>query len=262
MNNLGLVIKDNKILVNSQDVARVYGKQHRNVLRAIKDLLELIPECQLNFELASYSDGQEKNRPMYNMDRQGFSMLVLGFTGAKAKRFTFGYTKAFETMSKMLEEKPKLTAKTEGLEFIKTANINGTNLELFRRGNSILAAMKEVAELLGYYDTSGIVKALKRNGMFEDELYTIKDGKYRLITQNAMFKITDRSIKQNSEIMRILLEDLVKNTLPEAIEEYKSIVAIDMFKRKIKLCEKFMSISSGRVSQDVIDSTIMKIMTE
>jgi len=74
-------------------------------MRDIRDLIELVPETnESNFGLVEYEDLKGELRPEYIMDRQGYSMLVTGFTGKKAKQFTYKYTKAFEDMAKEIEK--------------------------------------------------------------------------------------------------------------------------------------------------------------
>ncbi|WP_232827756.1 Rha family transcriptional regulator [Marinomonas shanghaiensis] len=78
-------IINDQITTTSTDLAKCFGKHHRNVLRKIESL-----ECSdefsaLNFELAEYKDEQDKTRPMYRITRDGFVFLAMGFTGAKAK---------------------------------------------------------------------------------------------------------------------------------------------------------------------------------
>lgn len=105
MNELGLVIKDGKVKVSSLSVADKYGKRHDTVLRDIRNLIIDVPEALHNFVESSYINSQNKEMPCYEMDRQGFAMLVTGFTGQKAKKFTYQYTKGFEKLAKIAEEK-------------------------------------------------------------------------------------------------------------------------------------------------------------
>ncbi|WP_082582593.1 Rha family transcriptional regulator [Mesorhizobium sp. Root172] len=70
---------DDRLFVNSLDVAERFEKQHNNVLRSI-EALECSPEFRaLNFERSSYSTAQNKNAPLYKMTRDGFSLLVRFF---------------------------------------------------------------------------------------------------------------------------------------------------------------------------------------
>ena len=104
MSELGLFIRDDKVLVSSRKVAEVYEKRHADIMRDIRNLIELVSEAECNFALGSYEDNNGQERPEYVMDRQGYSILVTGFTGKKAKQFTYKYTLAFEQMAKELDQ--------------------------------------------------------------------------------------------------------------------------------------------------------------
>lgn len=104
MSELGLFIRDDKVLVSSRKVAEVYEKRHDHVIRDIRSLMENVPETAPNFGEGLYKDKNNQERPEYIMDRQGYSILVTGFTGKKAKQFTYRYTLAFEKMAKELDQ--------------------------------------------------------------------------------------------------------------------------------------------------------------
>lgn len=102
---LGLRQCEGKAIVGSRDVARVFDKDHRNVLRSIAALkaLGMSDEfSQLNFERVTYTDQKGQARVEYLMTRDGFTMLAMGFTGPKAMRFKEAYIKAFNVMERML----------------------------------------------------------------------------------------------------------------------------------------------------------------
>ena len=103
MNELGLIIQNDKVVVSSRKVAEVYEKAHKHVLDSIRTILIDVSEAQPNFRLSEYKDSTGRSLPEYLMDRQGFSMLVMGFTGEKARRFTYQYTQAFEHMANQLK---------------------------------------------------------------------------------------------------------------------------------------------------------------
>ena len=82
--------EDGTVTTNSLKVAEYYGKGHNDVMKKIRKFIELIPELgQGNFTQSSYINEQNKEQPMYIMDRQGFSMLVNKFTGDEATIFTY-----------------------------------------------------------------------------------------------------------------------------------------------------------------------------
>ncbi len=99
--------KEEVTVVTSLDVAETFGKEHRRVLQDIREL-----ECsedfnQHNFVLISYKDSMNRNKPMYYMTRDGFTLLVMGYTGEKAMKFKEAYIRQFNAMEKVLIGKMK-----------------------------------------------------------------------------------------------------------------------------------------------------------
>ena len=97
-------LKDGKAVTTSLKIAEVFGKQHKVVLHSIRKL-----ECpekfsEHNFMPAEYSDVQGKPRPMYFVTRDGFTLLAMGFTGAKAMQFKVAYIEAFNAMERTIKE--------------------------------------------------------------------------------------------------------------------------------------------------------------
>src|SRR5258705_8709191 len=93
-----LEFSEDKLYVSSLDVAHHFEKLHYNVIRAI-EALECSDEFRaLNFEGSSYPTVQNKQIPMYRMTRDGFAMLVMGFTGTKAAFWRERYIQAFNLM--------------------------------------------------------------------------------------------------------------------------------------------------------------------
>ena len=90
-------------LVDSLFVAEVFGKKHYNVLRDIARITEsksgLSEEfTELNFEFSTYRDATGRKLPRYLMTRDGFTMLVMGYTGQKAMHFKELYIQRFNEM--------------------------------------------------------------------------------------------------------------------------------------------------------------------
>lgn len=97
--------KEEVTVVTSLDVAETFGKRHDHVLRDIKEL-ECSEEFRLsNFGESSYINIQNKKQPMYLMTKDGFTLLVMGYTGEKAMKFKEAYIKQFNHMEKLLKEK-------------------------------------------------------------------------------------------------------------------------------------------------------------
>lgn len=88
-------------MTTSMKVAEVFGKAHKNVLQSIETIqgtVKTLGRSPLNFQPANYLDKQGKERPMFIMDRDAFSVLAFGFNGEKAMGFRIDFIKAFNEM--------------------------------------------------------------------------------------------------------------------------------------------------------------------
>lgn len=94
----GLVNADLK--TSSHIIAEKFEKEHRNVMRDIRALVDANPDWgMLNFEQTPYVDAQNgQTYQMYEMTRDGYSMLVMGFTGKKAMDWKIKFLAAFNAM--------------------------------------------------------------------------------------------------------------------------------------------------------------------
>jgi Rha family phage regulatory protein len=102
-------LHNNQPTTTSLLVAEYFGKQHKHVIRDIKNIYD--QDSETNFGLTNYTDSQGRKQPMYYIDRDGFTLLAMGFTGKKALQFKKDYIRAFNEMEKTLKE-PKLILKT------------------------------------------------------------------------------------------------------------------------------------------------------
>ena len=96
---------DGKLKTDSLIVARVFERRHDNVMRDIKNIVKsdvYQKRNQLNYELVQYKDAKGEMRPKYEIDRQGFEILAMGFTGEKALEWKFKYSDAFAAMEEAL----------------------------------------------------------------------------------------------------------------------------------------------------------------
>ena len=87
---------------NSLIVAKMFGKDHKNVLANIKKLDCSDEFRRLNFQPTSYTDQWNRKQPCVMMTRDGFTFLAMGFTGKKAAQFKEAYIKRFNEMEKLI----------------------------------------------------------------------------------------------------------------------------------------------------------------
>ena len=108
MNEIVYRGESNQPLTNSKLVAEVFGKEHRNVVRDIKNLIEggvLKNEQTQMFEETTYINEQNKQSyPMFIMNQDGFTLLAMGFNGKKAMEFKLKYIEAFNAMKRQIEQ--------------------------------------------------------------------------------------------------------------------------------------------------------------
>ena len=102
MNKL-VVINNNQIVVSSKDLAEHFGKQHKHVIEIIRDILSAENSANEFFHEESYSYNGRR-LPMYLMNRDGFSLLAMGFTGKKALQWKLKYIEAFNEMEETLKQ--------------------------------------------------------------------------------------------------------------------------------------------------------------
>ena len=91
----------------SRVVAEKFGKRHDNVLRDITSIKSDVPEefWLLNFEERDYLDSRGKTQPQYELTRDGFVLLAMGFTGAAAMEWKVRFIEAFNMMEAELSAK-------------------------------------------------------------------------------------------------------------------------------------------------------------
>lgn len=102
MTDIILSAQNGEPVASSLDIAKNFGKDHRNVLQAIENKTAENSALLEMFHLTEYTTSQNKKLPMYLMNRDGFSFLVMGFTGKKADEWKLKYIAAFNAMEKQL----------------------------------------------------------------------------------------------------------------------------------------------------------------
>lgn len=110
LENSLVTISNNMPVTTSLKIAEVFEKKHRHVLDSIRDVIKQnggMPKIGQTpmFQETTYiheQNGQEY--PMYYLNRDGFTLLAMGFTGSKALKFKLAYIEAFNKMEAALKE--------------------------------------------------------------------------------------------------------------------------------------------------------------
>lgn len=150
-------IVNNNVTALSTDVAKFFGKVHRNVVRDIEELISKLPSSRLlNFERSEVSiPSNIKNAPnriikAYRMTRDGFTLLVMGWTGEKALQFKLVWLDAFNRMEEQLRKQQT---------FAEQANTLISNEQQYELSSRV---MRKTHALFGNKNYSAVYRALKR----------------------------------------------------------------------------------------------------
>ncbi|CCG08678.1 Rha family transcriptional regulator [Pararhodospirillum photometricum] len=104
-------VKDGIVFANSRDVADFFGKRHDHVLRDVDQVIENISSPNLGApwfrQIVAFDEGANREIRSFDMTRDGFTLLVMGYTGPKAMEFKVRYIQQFNDMEESLR-KPAL----------------------------------------------------------------------------------------------------------------------------------------------------------
>lgn len=109
MNDIILSTQNGEPVASSRQIAESFEKNHRDVLRAVDNLKEDVRNFAQMFFETTVPDSYGREQRAYLMNRDGFTLLAMGFTGKAALEWKLKYIAAFNEMEKRLAEQPKLT---------------------------------------------------------------------------------------------------------------------------------------------------------
>jgi Rha family phage regulatory protein len=217
-----------ELLTTSLNVAAVFGKEHKSVLRAIENLLSDLGESEdfsrLNFALSEYKDSTGRKLPMFLITESGFTLLAMGFTGKKALEFKMTYIQAFNHMKKTLLNQQnahwlderhagKLVRKdlTDAVaQFVAYAKTQGSqSADLY-----FINVTKAVYRCLGFLEGNGKLPPNFRSLLDLNDLHGLKGAE--MAAEEALLSAMDEGLpyKQVFEVARNAVEAHAKAVLP------------------------------------------------
>lgn len=107
-----VIMHDKQVVTTSLKVAEIFEKEHRDVMKSIRNLTAQNFAVKKMFVEDSYLNSRNQQQPMYYMNRDGFTLLAMGFTGSKAMEFKLKYIDAFNKMEKQIKEETKFRLPT------------------------------------------------------------------------------------------------------------------------------------------------------
>ncbi len=147
-------ITDERVFINSLELSKVFEKRHDTILRAIRNL----PQDEFfsaNFQAQERTDlfgAVRRSERFYNLTRDGFCLLVMGFTGARAYKWKIEFIEAFNKMEAM----------------IKAAKNSDLNLQ--SKFTEVLSALKEKSNEADEYKAKYYESLERENSLLRDRL--------------------------------------------------------------------------------------------
>ncbi|HED5363927.1 TPA: Rha family transcriptional regulator [Campylobacter jejuni] len=207
-----LEVADNAVYTTSLSVAEVFNKNHKNIIRKINEF----PKdnfTKLNFEPSKYIDSTGRVLPCYKITRDGFSLLVMGFTGEKAYKWKIEFIKAFNEMEKRLRNIEY--EKHDKLAFRQSLGYKSQLAQQKQKYENEIKALKYDLEQSKNNFKDKLNCILAKNGLYAFDFKTFKN--YALKLEKMLKDLKDDENKENKLLLRM------QNDFLECLELYKSV---------------------------------------
>jgi len=123
MNELVIINEKGNSVTTSLIVAEIFGKEHKHIIRDIESLSCSGEFNQTNFGLISYTDSMNRSQKAYEMTKDGFSFLVMGYTGEKAASFKERFINEFNKRDTLLKNDDYIISRAMRLLFDRTKSL-------------------------------------------------------------------------------------------------------------------------------------------
>ncbi|HGH7180707.1 TPA: Rha family transcriptional regulator [Bacillus luti] len=232
-------IDNNEVVTDSLIVAEVFEKQHKDVLKSVRNLNCSEDFNQRNFAPVEYQDEKGEQRPKYLIKRDGLVFLVMGFTGKRAAEFKERYIQDFNEMEQKLKQQLDTSQLSPELQmfnqmFKVIANHELEQKQLKQKVQETERKVDSISEIVALNstewrkDTTTILNkiALKQGGF---EMYrTIRNESYDILEQRANAKL---SVRVKNKQKNMALEGVPKSR----IDKVSKLDVIDEDKRLLEI---------------------------
>ena len=185
--------KEGKLVVSSRQVAKDFGKEHKNVVRAIENLTAQNSAVK-NMMIKSTFEHRGNEYTEYLLTRDGFSLLVMGFTGKEALDWKLKYIEAFNAMEQALKNNLPSTVLTQNM----VKNIE----EKTEEDRKLLQRLTELVKVnhKQKLNFNRMIKSLVNN---KEEELVVRD--WVLASLNCL-QWQDVPVEKYSEVVRLIKE--------------------------------------------------------
>lgn len=206
-----VIMNNHQAVTTSLKVAEVFEKEHKDVMKSIRNLTAQNCAVLKMFVEDKYINSQNKQQPMYYMNRDGFTLLAMGFTGSKAMEFKLKYIEAFNKMEQVVrQELPQTPEEKLELTMQVTTRINKRLGKVEEKIDEIQNKSEIDSDQRYKLWVARNKKAVKTLGGKDSNAYKNK------ILSRRVFRVLEREFKEAFVISRY--EDLRKENFDKAID--------------------------------------------
>lgn len=256
-----IILNNDQALTTSLKVAECFEKRHGDVIRKIEQLQEQIGQRKIasssvTFIQSSYINQQSKEQPMYLMNRDSFTLLVMGFTGDKALEWKIRYIQAFNRMEEELRKRQE--------------NKPMTSLEILQHQVTVMTEherhLKEHDNLISQVQAD--IKQIKQNnnGMFlRHEMADIRQqqqlDQHETDIQKLQRVISDKGPREEIKtLISAVVTKTADTTEPYSYKEaYEVLYKYIRDEKKIRLSTKLTNLKRLRSEQGWSKAKIEKL---
>lgn len=195
--------EEGQLVVSSRQVAEDFRKRHADVIKVIEDKMKVneILRSPKYFIETTYTDKSNRQSKEYLLTRDGFSFIVMGFTGAKADEWKIKYINAFNRMEEEIIKLNEVVKTLNGVIEKQQDQIQELTNDVKRIEGCVGIRSKKVFDYTKYIKGKlGIRKA---------------DSNYKCIKQRILYEFDAQRWEQ------LTYDDYIIDRIDELVDKYK-----------------------------------------
>ena len=221
MNNL-VIMKDRQAVTDSLKVAESFDKKHKDVLKAWKNLAAQNCATKKMFVESTYVN-RGKEYPMIYMNRDGFTLLAMGFTGKKALDFKLKYIQAFNEMENRIRQ-----PKSERLEIMRKNSATKRAGVLYKIA---MATDSNISRQKLLHKAAEVLTGEKLVPVMQDKYYSVEEVGQQLSLPTDLIDEIANQIHLKAEYSgQNQYGSWINSDIPEWFYTKQGIELIDMYK--------------------------------
>lgn len=222
MNNL-VIMKDRQAVTDSLKVAETFEKEHRNVLKRARNLTAQNGAVEKMFFESTYINQQGHEQPLIYMNRDGFTLLAMSFTGKKALDFKLKYIQAFNEMEKRIRQ-----PKSERLEIMRKNSATKRAGVLYKIA---MATDSNISRQKLLHKAAEALTGEKLVPVMQDKYYSVEEvGQQLNLTTDLIDEIANQIHLKAEYSGQNQYGSWINSDIPEWFYTKQGIELIDMYK--------------------------------